>query len=105
MTAGVTIKPTATTEIGIGYRSAIFTDIDGTIAAPNPANPFTTAVTNVKTVLATPDMVTLSAKQSITDDIRVLGTFRVDKLEPLERAADHGRCDRRHRDHAAVQLQ
>jgi len=75
LTAGVTIKPTATTEIGIGYRSAIFTDIDGTIAAPNPANPFTTAVTDVKTVLATPDMVTLSAKQSITDNIRVLGTF------------------------------
>jgi len=75
LTAGITFKPTATTEIGLGYRSAIFTDIEGTIVAPNPANPFTSQTLGVKTVLATPDMVTLSAKQSVTDQIRVLGTF------------------------------
>lgn len=75
ITAGVSFKPTARTEIGIGYRSAIFTDIEGTIVAPSPTNPFVSQTLGVKTVLATPDMVTLSAKQGITDDIRVLATF------------------------------
>ncbi|GAA0773682.1 OmpP1/FadL family transporter [Roseibium denhamense] len=76
VTAGLTFKPIESTEIGLGYRSAMFTKIGGNLnAALNPAAPTVVSNTDVDTTLVTPDMITLSAKHSITEDIRVLGTF------------------------------
>ncbi|MTI45305.1 long-chain fatty acid transport protein [Roseibium hamelinense] len=75
-TAGITFKPTEKTEIGLGYRSAMFTKIGGNlVAALSPAAPTVVSDVKVETTLVTPDSVTLSAKHSFTDDIRVLGTF------------------------------
>ncbi|CTQ59477.1 OmpP1/FadL family transporter [Roseibium album] len=67
VTAGVTIKPIEGTEIGIGYRSGVGHDLSGQLFAGG-----TRAGINLGVV--TPDMVNISAKQKITDKIRLLGT-------------------------------
>ncbi|MEM8702940.1 MAG: OmpP1/FadL family transporter [Pseudomonadota bacterium] len=75
-TAGVTIKPFESTEIGVGFRSAVFHELDGHFI--NPAGlapiPFSSSRTGIKTNVIMPEMVTLSAKQSVNEKIRLLGT-------------------------------
>lgn len=75
-TAGITIKPMEGTEIGVGFRSAVFHDLDGHFI--NPASvPFlgvNSSRTGIEANVIMPEMVTLSAKQRVFDKFRVLGT-------------------------------
>jgi long-chain fatty acid transport protein len=66
-TAGVKVVPLPGTEIGLGYRSAIDYDLDGTLQTQN-AGTF-----DVKTHgVDLPDIVTLGIRQRITDRLRVM---------------------------------
>ncbi|HEX3441898.1 MAG TPA: outer membrane protein transport protein [Pseudolabrys sp.] len=70
-TAGVTITPTPTTIIGVGYRSAINQDIDGTLAATTPGS----TPGSISTTLNLPDMVTVGLRQRIGDRFTLLAGF------------------------------
>jgi long-chain fatty acid transport protein len=76
-TAGITIKPWKGTEIGVGYRSAIGHNLDGDLILPSgvPTSGIAAGTYAIGLGMMTPDMVNISAKQSITDKIRVLGTI------------------------------
>jgi len=67
VTAGLTVRPWEGTEIGIGYRSGVGHDLDGDLIVGGVTSAIGLGV-------VTPDMVNISAKQRITDKIRVLGT-------------------------------
>jgi len=67
VTAGVTVKPFEGTEIGIGYRSGIGHQLKGDLYASGVTN-------RIKLGVVMPDMVNVSAKQTVTDKIRLLGT-------------------------------
>ncbi|MBN9671447.1 transporter [Labrenzia aggregata] len=75
-TAGFTVKPIEGTEIGVGFRSAVFHELEGHFI--NPAAPgvgvANASRTGIEAKLITPEMVTLSAKQRITEKFRALGT-------------------------------
>ncbi|EFO30823.1 membrane protein involved in aromatic hydrocarbon degradation [Roseibium sp. TrichSKD4] len=82
VTAGLTFKPFQGTEIGLGFRSTVSHDLEGSFA--NPSGRVFVAGTGLVNFGASkvdvtgsvnmPETVTLSAKQDITDDLRVLGT-------------------------------
>jgi long-chain fatty acid transport protein len=69
-TAGVTITPTAWTQIGVGYRSAINQSIDGSFTTngvggtPGP----------ISTALKLPDSASLGVRQGLTPQLALLGT-------------------------------
>ena len=67
VTAGVTVRPWEGTEVGIGYRSGVSHTLEGDLYASG-------VTSAVKLGIITPDMVNISAKQKITDKIRLLGT-------------------------------
>lgn len=67
VTAGLTVRPWEGTEIGVGYRSGVGHDLDGDLVVGGVTSAIGLGV-------VTPDMVNISAKQRITDKIRVLGT-------------------------------
>src|SRR5262249_38073249 len=56
-TAGVTLTPTPTTTIGLGYRSALNQDIDGWLLATNALAPFSNP--SINTTVKLPDTVSL----------------------------------------------
>lgn len=70
-TLGATITPTPTTTIGIGYRSALDQDIDGTLSSPVGGS----SVGSVSTSLALPDMLTVGLRQKIGDRFTLLAGF------------------------------
>lgn len=92
VTAGVLWQPGAATSIGLGYRSAVSHEIEGDAAM---AGGFLTtalgteafAPADFSAKLQTPEMVTLSARQSLTHDTRLLATIewtnwsRLDEVE------------------------
>lgn len=64
-TAGVTVKPTPTTTIGLGYRSHIDQKINGTLALPSVfVAPFSTPG-SVSTTIKLPDTVSLGIRQKL----------------------------------------
>jgi len=67
-TVGATLTPLPGTQIGIGYRSALDQDIDGTIR-----NDFS-VTTPVDTTLKLPDMISAGIRQRINDQLTVMGT-------------------------------
>lgn len=67
-TAGVTITPIEGTEIGIGYRSAVKQDLDGTLRTP-------LARLGVKADLTLPDMLTVGIRQTVTPDLTLSAGF------------------------------
>lgn len=72
-TAGILVEPAAGTSIGLGYRSQLTHKLDGDFNsfAPGTGAPFTTgAIGEVKL----PDIVTLSIRQELTSQARLLGT-------------------------------
>lgn len=73
-TAGVTMKPMEGTEIGLGFRSSINHSLDGDIVMPFAFPPLAAGNNAITASLNTPEMVTLSAKQKLTDKLRLLGT-------------------------------
>lgn len=68
-TAGVTLTPTPTTIIGLGYRSGINQELEGTLSLP--AVP---AVFNVDTEVRLPDVVSLGIRQQLGPQWTLLGT-------------------------------
>jgi len=70
-TAGVTLTPTRTTTLGIGYRSAINNKIDGTMSGGIGAS------TNgdINTTVNLPDMLTIGLRQGITDRLTVMAGY------------------------------
>lgn len=79
-TAGATFTPMQGTELALGFRSAIWHDLEGEFTNPGGVNftpgptPFAGNSMDIGAKLITPETLTLSAKHSITDDIRVFGT-------------------------------
>ena len=77
-TAGVIWNPMPGTRLGLGYRSRIEVDADGTCAGFGPsAAPGTTGCgtgTDVEAELTLPDQVTASFSQRVSERWRVLGT-------------------------------
>ncbi|MGO4683649.1 OmpP1/FadL family transporter [Hyphomicrobium sp. 2TAF46] len=71
-TAGITLEPRQGTTIGLGYRSQMTHDLEGTFASA-----LLTGGTSVPGVVSItlPDIVTLSARQVITPTTRLLGTI------------------------------
>ncbi len=67
VTAGLTFRPMDGTEIGLGYRSGISQKLDGNVITP-------AGTTGIGADLITPDMVTFSVKQRVSDGFRVFGT-------------------------------
>ena len=72
LTAGVTLTPTPTTTIGIGYRSAINQDIDGSLLFTGPVAPFSNGA--IHTTINLPDTVSLGLRQRVTPQLTLLGT-------------------------------
>ena len=75
-TAGITLTPTPATMIGIGYRSAVNQEIDGTLALPGGAGfnlPFSTPG-SVSTTLDLPDTVSVGIRQKLSPQWTVMGT-------------------------------
>ena len=71
-TLGLTIKPTETTTIGIGYRSRIKHKLKGTFFNTLGGVPYGPAT--VKHTL--PDMLTVSLRQQLTPDFTLLGSVQ-----------------------------
>lgn len=72
-TAGITIEPMAGTTIGLGYRSQMTHDLEGTFHGD-----LITGGANVPAVgtINLPDIVTLSLRQVVTPTTRLLGTVQ-----------------------------
>ena len=68
-TAGVLIEPAAGTSIGLGWRSQLTHDLEGDFSVSQ--TPFQR---NASVELNLPDIVTLSFRQSLAANMRVLGT-------------------------------
>lgn len=66
-TLGATITPTATTKIGIGYRSAIDQDINGAKSG--------LASGSIYTTLNLPDLLSIGLRQGITDRLTLLAGY------------------------------
>jgi long-chain fatty acid transport protein len=78
-TAGIMVEPAVGTSIGLGWRSSLTHELDGTFKTPR-GNIGATAEVSL------PDIVTLSLRQSLAPNMRLLGTVewtnwsRFDKL-------------------------
>ncbi|ADZ69911.1 OmpP1/FadL family transporter [Polymorphum gilvum] len=76
--AGVTFKPIEGTEIGLGFRSAVSHELNGQYILPSGFLPgpiaFGATSTDIKAKLMTPEMVTLSISQRVSEAFRVAGT-------------------------------
>jgi long-chain fatty acid transport protein len=72
LTAGVTITPTPTTTIGIGYRSGLNQKIDGSLVLTSVLGPFSNG--SVHTTVDLPDVVSLGVRQRVTPQLTLLGT-------------------------------
>ena len=72
LTAGVTITPTPTTSIGIGYRSALNQKIEGGLLLDGAVAAFSNPAINTPVDL--PDMVSLGIRQRVTPQLTLLGT-------------------------------
>lgn len=64
VTAGLTFTPTPTTQIGLGWRSAINQDIEGTMNVPAALVPVSTPG-GIETTARLPDIVTLGIRQRL----------------------------------------
>lgn len=73
-TAGATITPFAGTTIGIGYRSAIHHELEGSLEGP-PAAIGGVPSLPIRAKLRTPDQITVGLSQAITPDLTVHAGF------------------------------
>jgi long-chain fatty acid transport protein len=72
LTAGVTLTPTPTTTIGVGYRSALNQKIDGSLLLTGPLAVFSNG--SIHTTVDLPDTVSLGIRQRVTPQLTLLGT-------------------------------
>lgn len=70
-TAGILIEPLAGTSIGLGWRSQLTQNLEGTFVAGNLGGARFSGEVDIEL----PDIVTLSFRQSIRPDLRLLGTI------------------------------
>ena len=91
-TAGLNWTPSPSTSIGLGYRSALSHTLKGRLDFPG------TAGADIQAGLTLPDIVTLSARQSINAHTRLLGTVEwthwsdLQQLDVVCTAASPGLC-------------
>ena len=109
LTAGVTLTPTPTTTIGIGYRSALNQDIDGNVAitGASPLPPFSSGF---NTTINLPDTVSLGVRQRVTPQLTLLGTAEWtnwSRIGTVRHSAGFGStcCRQRHARNDAVPVQ
>jgi long-chain fatty acid transport protein len=67
-TAGILLKPAEGTSVGLGFRSSIEHDLEGELNDPRGFS------VPVKATLDTPEMVTFSISQAVSNAMRVMGT-------------------------------
>lgn len=67
-TAGILLKPAEGTSVGLGFRSSIEHDLEGRFSSPTGLN------APVSATLETPEMVTFSISQAVSNAMRVMGT-------------------------------
>ena len=88
-TAGVLFEPMAGTSIGIGYRSQLSHELDGKFKSPTTGF----ATVGATADLDLPDIVTLSIRQAIAPNMRLLGTVewsnwsRFKQLDLIEKSS------------------
>ena len=78
-TAGVLIKPSANTTIGLGWRSQLTHDVEGRLSrqASAPITPFAgipAASIGASAEIDLPDIVTLSLRTAVSPNMRLMGT-------------------------------
>lgn len=73
---GVQINPWKGTTLGLGYRSSISHDVNGSLDVSGTSTP-------AKTTLDTPDVLSFGIRQEITERFRVLGTVEWDHWSKL----------------------
>jgi long-chain fatty acid transport protein len=73
-TAGILINTGARSNIGLGFRSSIHHDLSGDFNTP-PIGPFPAESSPASASFDTPEMLTLSAVQSLTPQIRAMATI------------------------------
>jgi long-chain fatty acid transport protein len=71
-TAGITLTPTPTTTIGLGYRSQLDQKIDGSLTLTSPLSPYSNP--NISTTIKLPDMISVGLRQKVTPQWTLLGT-------------------------------
>ena len=70
-TAGILVEPAAGTSIGLGWRSALSHELDGHFSSFSPLGPFTVGA---KADVDLPDIVSLSFRQALAPNMRLMGT-------------------------------
>jgi long-chain fatty acid transport protein len=73
-TAGLQLTPVEGTEIGLGFRSAVKQELEGDIGGTLALLNYGAAQGPIGVDLTTPEMVTLSIRQKVHEQWRVLGT-------------------------------
>jgi long-chain fatty acid transport protein len=76
-TAGVLLTPMTGTNIGVGFRSSIDHQLEGTAATP-------ASVKEVSANIETPEMVTVSLRQQVTPGFALLGSYEWTNWSRLE---------------------
>ncbi|HZH09702.1 MAG TPA: outer membrane protein transport protein [Microvirga sp.] len=79
-TAGVTLTPFAGTTIGVGYRSQIEHNLEGTVAIPLPV----ASRIPISADLTTPDQLTIGVSQAITPALTIHAGFEWTNWSVLE---------------------
>ncbi|MGJ4856083.1 OmpP1/FadL family transporter [Labrys sp. La1] len=74
LTAGLTITPVDGTQIGIGYRSAVKQDLEGTLRNPGASAPILRQM-RVKADLTLPDQITVGITQRVTPELTLSAGF------------------------------
>jgi long-chain fatty acid transport protein len=70
-TAGILWQPSKSTSIGLGFRSSVEHKMDGSLTVPAAGG----ATAPINATFETPEIVTLSARQGIAPNTRLLGTI------------------------------
>lgn len=74
-TAGILLQPSAGTSIGLGYRSQLTQNLDGTFyTLGSPLTLGATLQADAEVDVELPDIITLSMRQAIAPNMRLLGT-------------------------------
>jgi len=68
-TAGVLWQPNQATSIGLGFRSSVSHELEGSLTIPGLPR------SSIDATFETPEIVTLSIRQAISPNLRVLGTI------------------------------
>ncbi len=75
-TLGILLKPAEGTSVGLGFRSSIEHDLEGRFNSPLGFS------LPVSATLETPEMVTFSISQAVSNAMRIMGNGRMEQLEP-----------------------